>query len=333
MGRSCIRDEKCPKYLIRRPRLWKKTSCDHHRRRIPQVDIYTKHECCPSPVVVSPVSYAEIKSIDRFESEFGQLLRHTPEYRGLKMRSLKRVLSKRTAIHLRSVEWVSDPILVSENVLRAWLATNKIPARADDIKSVAWCKSIESERELEEMYRTSLILWLPAHISADIDVPSWTVDVYPCTILSYHGYPEIICTCIMRASVLCSRIGLFILMFSNYHVVIPSTINFMTRWLILFDDQRYGPTDGLFGMGHICVIMLLSASMAAELSASILCGMGLSSATALSERGTISVDRIPQYRRLSTSWNLGRLRLGQRLHRVICGSTVSGSAGGITVMA
>ena len=150
MVKSCLVQTKA-KYLFARPRLRKKSMCDHHRRPVSQVDIATVNECCPSPVVVSQVSYPEIRSVVTLEQEFGQLLRSTPEYRGLGMTSLRSILSKRVAIHLDTVKWVPDPILVSEKVLRSWLDQYEIPARADDIKAVAQHrKSIGTSAELED---------------------------------------------------------------------------------------------------------------------------------------------------------------------------------------
>ena len=147
------------KYCIDRPHLWKKTTCDQHRRPITSPgDIWTARHCCPSPVVVSPVCcYPKITSVAAFEQEFGQLLRRTPEYHGLRMNQLGTVLARRAAIHLGPIKWVADPILVSQNVLRSWLDQYEIPAGTDDIKSMARShKSIETFLELETWYGSDL---------------------------------------------------------------------------------------------------------------------------------------------------------------------------------
>ena len=165
MVKSCISDktQACSgklvhtkaKYLFARPRLLKKTMCDHHRRPVSQVDIETVHDCWGSPVVVSQVSFPEIRSVVTLEQEFGQLLRCTPEYHGLRKNSLRAILSRRLAIDLGTVKWVPDPILVSEQVLRNWLDLYEIPARADDIKNESR-KIIGTSAELEEWYVNSL---------------------------------------------------------------------------------------------------------------------------------------------------------------------------------
>ena len=93
------------KYCIDRPRLFKKTTCDLHRRPLTsRWDIETAIYCCPSPVVVSPVSFPRITSVVTLEQEFGQLLRRTPEYHGLKRKELGTALSRRIAIHLSPIK-------------------------------------------------------------------------------------------------------------------------------------------------------------------------------------------------------------------------------------
>ena len=91
------------------------------------------------------------------EQEFGQLLRRTPEYHGLKRKELGTALSRRVAIHLSSIKWVPDPILVSDNVLRSWLDQYEIPAGTSDIKVMAQLhKSMETFLELETWYGADL---------------------------------------------------------------------------------------------------------------------------------------------------------------------------------
>ena len=125
------------KYCITRPRLLQKSLCDHHRRPVLgafQID-FVRADCIPLPFVVSPVSCAEVRNIGDFDAEFGLLLRSTPEYHGLKLRALLSVLAKRTAISLETGEWVPDPILVSEMVLRRWLQQHDIPAGIDAMRN------------------------------------------------------------------------------------------------------------------------------------------------------------------------------------------------------
>ena len=72
--------------------------------------------CYPLPVVVTPVdvdSVCEITSVSEFEKQYGNLLRSTPHYHGLRLCALKSALAKRSAIHLDAIKWMSDPILVS----------------------------------------------------------------------------------------------------------------------------------------------------------------------------------------------------------------------------
>ena len=105
------------KYCITRPRLLRKSLCDHHRRPVlGAFEIDFALASAPLPFVVSPVSCAEVRNIGDFDAEFGLLLRSTPEYHGLSRRALLSVLAKRTAISLETGEWVPDPILVSEKI-------------------------------------------------------------------------------------------------------------------------------------------------------------------------------------------------------------------------
>ena len=116
-------------------RLRYKARTDEHGRPVPRgmLDSISR-DCDPVPFVVSPVvSPVEITSVSKFEKEYGNLIRSTPQYHGVGCWALKTILAKRSAIHLAIVKWVSDPILVSEWVLRVWLKQTNIPAGIDDI--------------------------------------------------------------------------------------------------------------------------------------------------------------------------------------------------------
>ncbi len=147
------------KYCIARPRLRNKTFCDLHRRPVSsRIDVAISQDCCPSPVVVSPVCYPQITSVEAFEQEFGQLLRRTPEYHGMRRHILGTVLSQRTAIHLSSLKWVPDPVLVSDKVLRSWLDQYEIPAGSDTkfMYTAQLRKSMETFLDLEMWYGPDL---------------------------------------------------------------------------------------------------------------------------------------------------------------------------------
>ena len=109
-----------------------KARSDGHGRPVPTGMLHSiSLDCDPLPFVVSPVdvhSVVQITTVCKFEKEYGNLIRSTPQYPGVGYKVLKSLLAKRSAIHLSTVKWVPDPISVSEKALRKWLDKFDIPA-------------------------------------------------------------------------------------------------------------------------------------------------------------------------------------------------------------
>ncbi len=130
---------------------------DQHGRPVPPGILEgISRRCDPLPFVVSPVdvdSASQITRVSKFDLEYGDLIRSTPEYRGLGYKALRSVLARRSAIHLDTMTWVPDPIFVSAKVLSKWLDENDIADGIDDLEtSVLLCRDIATSGQLEEWW-------------------------------------------------------------------------------------------------------------------------------------------------------------------------------------
>ena len=121
-----LRDHRARSTSRRHFRVRAKTACDVYGRPVPLRQLWIAREVEPSPVCVCPADVAprEVVHLLEFEKEHGRSIRGVPEYSGLRRGALRSALSKRTAISLASTRtrWVPAPILVSEKVMRLWVA-------------------------------------------------------------------------------------------------------------------------------------------------------------------------------------------------------------------
>ena len=142
-----------------RPRFTRKARADQHGRPIPSSLLETARLCEHVPCVVKPVfegAVHPVQSLAKFEQEYGNLLRSTPQYHGLQRTALKSALDKRQAVDLKTRRWVADPIRVSDRVLRSWLEQYRIPSGRDPLALQVLQgrvpPSVTTPEELEDFY-------------------------------------------------------------------------------------------------------------------------------------------------------------------------------------